>query len=204
MKWLGLLLALTSVCAAEVKSRVWREGKLTLDVDGARETIEWISPAAIRVTRIAEGPPIKHDPVLVAFEQAALRMRSRVLSVEVGPDGGFRVRAGATDVVSMAATGTARLVNSPERVFDAGDLQYSDAGYGIYRRGPNDFVLYYGPSPKEILEQHQIVTGSQPAPREASPPHPTSIPARHITAKSRTNMSHSSFRRRRTKRTTGR
>ena len=96
-------------------------------------------------------------------------MRSRVLSVEVGPDGGFRVRAGATDVVSITATGTARAVNSPERVFDAGDLQYSDAGYGIYRRGPNDFVLYYGPSPKEILEQHQIVTGPQQAPRDASP-----------------------------------
>jgi hypothetical protein len=144
---------------AAIQSHVWREGKLALDIDGVSETIEWISPAAIRVTRSVEAIPLKHDPVLVAFEESALRMRSRYLTVDVAPDGGLRVQASDSESVSVDLRGPL-----PREAFG-----FTPKGYGFYRPSPSEVFLYYGPSPKEILEQHQIVTGPRQAPRDSTP-----------------------------------
>jgi len=102
-----------------------------------------------------------------------LRMRSRYLTVEIAQDGGLKVRAGDVDLWSMPgmlvlADAFQREVVSTEKFYGGDGFGFSSAGYGIYTIRPVDFVLYYGPSPKEILEQHQIVAGAKQAPRDVT------------------------------------
>jgi hypothetical protein len=133
-----------------------------------------------------ESAVIKHDPVLIARQDTGgrIRMRSRYLiveldenvaSLEVQADGKRVVTATVRDAVQPevrfepagkvfgALTDEPKLNLGAERAARSGFF-FTDRGYGVARfesRGAHSvqFALYYGPSPKEILEQHQTVTG---------------------------------------------
>lgn len=176
MKGLVLLCLLARLAGAEITSHIWREGRLSLRIDGATETIEWVSDATIRVTRFVEPTPLKHDPVLVAFEEGAMRMRSKHLIVDVAQDGGVRIRAGDKDLWSMPGLSAKQDRNAiaGEKIYGDDKFFFSSAGYGMYiLRSGSDSVLYYGPAPKEILEQHQIVTGAKRVPGDITQLPPT-------------------------------
>ncbi len=71
---LGAVIAQSAFSAAVV-THSWREGSLDLTLDDGSARLEWISPVAFRVFRRWDTGPIdssqiKHDPVLVALEDA--------------------------------------------------------------------------------------------------------------------------------------
>jgi hypothetical protein len=120
--------------------------------------------------------------------KTTLKLRSRRLSVEIEKATAiFRVSANDQIVTYVAiersADGVALHLTAPGRTYGLagpGDSQrfFFAAGYGIFIRAPRqltfnlqqgivdapasrsmEVVFYYGPTPKEIFEQHQAVTG---------------------------------------------
>ncbi len=135
-------------------------------------------------------PRIRHDAVPSEFEdtRAALILRGRYLSIEVDkPTANVRVTASGQTIASLAfdssQDGVTLRVGPLGRVFGLsgpGDSQrfFFTSGYGIFVRAPRqcifdldhgairmpsstELTFYYGPTPKEIFEQHQTVTGRQ-------------------------------------------
>src|SRR5580658_782160 len=130
---------------------------------------------------------IGHDPVALEFEDTreALKLRGRYMTVEVDKaTAKLRVSASnetiATLTVESASDGLVLNVAPLGKIFGLagpGDSQrfFFSNGYGIFVRSPRagtfdhgtvhalshsmDVIFYYGPSPKEIFEQHQSVTG---------------------------------------------
>jgi Glycosyl hydrolases family 31 len=132
-------------------------------------------------------PKIKHDPVALEFEDTrdALKLRGRYMTVVVDKaTAKLRVSANnetiATLSVEPASDGLALNVSPLGKIFGLagpGDSQrfFFSNGYGIFVRSPRvctfdrgtvrvlshsmDVIFYYGPTPKEIFEQHEGVTG---------------------------------------------
>ncbi len=133
-------------------------------------------------------PRIKHEAVASDFEDSrpALKLRGRYISIEIDKaTANLRVSANneliATIGIDKEPEGLTLHVAPTSRVFGlsgSGDSQrfFFTSGYGIFVRAPRDamfdlaggvvrapvsmeIMFYYGPTPKEIFEQHQIVTG---------------------------------------------
>jgi Glycosyl hydrolase family 31 C-terminal domain len=136
------------------------------------------------------APRIVHEAVEATFRDSgdAIALRTKYLTVEVErEDLRVRVRSGEMRVAEAAASHNGdgvelRLgVESGEKIF-AGDEErgffFTSKGYGILVRTPErtrfglssgivegpgssiEFVFYYGPTPKDIFEQHRNVTGA--------------------------------------------
>jgi hypothetical protein len=138
-------------------------------------------------------PKIAHDPVKVDFEDrpSGLFMRTRYMNLDLDR-ASLTLRAKSSDTliaeIDLARQGDgARLHLSPmEKVLGRLPFFIVRSGYGVNVRGcgkctldaargaisaPNtqslEFVFYYGPAPKEILDQHQTVTGPSGIPATA-------------------------------------
>src|SRR5580698_2917511 len=179
-----------SAAHAGVVSRDWDTHTLNLQLDDGVAEIEWISSTAFRFSRattsLAVVPKIKHDPVVLEFEdtRATLKMRGRYMTVEIDK-GTAELRISANDKTIAAISIDAQMalhVSPLGKVFGLagpGDSQrfFFTNGYGIFLRTPRqctfdldrgvvrglapamDLMFYYGPSPKEIFEDHQKATG---------------------------------------------
>ena len=188
----AILLIALSAAHAGVLSRDWENGKLTLQLDDGVAEIEWISGTAFRFSRggtsLAVLPKIKHDPVVLEFEdvRGVMRLRGRYMTIEIDK-ATAKLRVGANDAtigalsIDASPDGFALHVGPLGKVFGLagpGDSQrfFFTSGYGIFVRAPRectfdlndgmvqtrtpiDVIFYYAPTPKEIFELHQIVTG---------------------------------------------
>jgi hypothetical protein len=185
----AILLIAISAAHAGVVSRDWGNGKLSLQLDDGVAEIEWISSTAFRYARGGTSlpvlPKIKHDPVALEFEdtRSALKLRGRYMTVEIDKaTAKLHVTTSNDPVADLSADGSALHVAPLGKVFGLagpGDSQrfFFSNGYGIFVRAPRqctfdldhgvvnlpspymEVLFYYGPSPKEIFEQHQTVTG---------------------------------------------
>jgi hypothetical protein len=133
-------------------------------------------------------PKIKHEPVALEFEdvRGSLKMRGRYMTIEIDKaTAKLRVSANDETISTLAidtkADGLEMHFAPFGKIFGGagpGDSQgvFFTDGYGIFMRTPRqtalapgfihvlathsmDLIFYYGPTPKEIFEQHQIVTG---------------------------------------------
>lgn len=173
---------------AGVVSRDWENGKLALRLDDGVGEIEWISSTAFRYARGATSlpvlPKIKHEAVALEFEDTrdTLKMRGRYMTVEVDkPTAKLRVSANGEAIGGLSFEGSTLHVAPLGKIFglagpgDSGRFFFTN-GYGIFVRSPRecafnldggtvqvsasaDIIFYYGPTPKEIFEQHQSVIG---------------------------------------------
>jgi hypothetical protein len=138
-------------------------------------------------------PKITHEAVKVELEprDRSLLMRSRYMNVEVDlADLRLAVRSGETSIAELKlepkAGGLALHLAPLDKVFGGAAFFFSRSGYGMHVRAPQrcsidaargvieapatqsfDYVFYYGPAPKEILDQHQTVTGPSSVPDTA-------------------------------------
>jgi hypothetical protein len=188
-----LLIAFTSAQAGVV-SRDWENGKLTLRLDEGVAEIEWISGTAFRFSRgatlLPALPQIQHDPVVLEFEDthSALIMRGRFMTIEIDKtSAALRVSASNQTIALLSVDPDLTLHVAPlARTFGLsgpGDSQrfFFTEGYGIFVRAPKqctfdlthgvvhardsiDLIFYVGPTPKQIFEQHQKVTGRAEVP----------------------------------------
>jgi alpha-glucosidase (family GH31 glycosyl hydrolase) len=184
----AILLIAFSAAHAGVVSRNWENGKLTLQLDDGVAEVEWISGTAFRLARgdvaLPVLPKIKHDLVVPEFEDArgSLKMRGRYMTIEIDKaTANLRVSANDATISTLAFEGPTLRVAPLDKTFGLagpGDSQrfFFTAGYGMFVRATRqatfdldhgvirspasiDLIFYYGPTPKEIFEQHQIVTG---------------------------------------------
>jgi len=185
----AILLIAFSAAYAGVLSRDWENGKLTLQLDDGVAEIEWISSTAFRYSRgvdsLAVVPKIHHEPVPVEFEdtRGALRIRGRYMTVEIDkPTANLRVSANNETLANLFIEDSALHVSRLGKIFGLagpGDAQrfFFTNSYGVFVRSPRqctfdlahgvihassrsmDVMFYYGPSPKEIFEEHQKATG---------------------------------------------
>ncbi len=165
--------------ADKVLSHQWREGKLTLKLDDGSAEIEWITPIAFHVTRLwgsGDAPvlsKISHEAISPALEDAgpAIAMKTRYITLEVNrADMALRVSAAGSPIATetlVRANGLAELqlnLKPDEKTFGSPQFFFTRDGYGIFYRDRQansiDYCFYYGPSPKEIFEQHSITIGS--------------------------------------------
>jgi glycosyl hydrolase family 31 len=184
----AIFLIAISAVQAGVVSRDWENGKLALRLDDGVAEIEWISSTAFRYSRgvasLPVFPKIKHDPVSLEFEdtRGALKLRGKYMTVEIDKaTAKLRVSANSDTIAELTVAPETLKVAPIGKVFGLagpGDSQrfFFSNGYGIFVRSPRQCVfeldhgtvqlsspmeifLYYGPTPKEIFEQHQNVTG---------------------------------------------
>ncbi len=185
----AILLIAISAAYAGVVSRDWENGKLTLQLDDGVAEIEWIGSTAFRYSRGAVSlpvlPKIKHEPVAVEFEDTrdALKLRGRYITVEIAKaTAKLRVSANNETIANLSIEAAELHIAPLAKIFGLagpGDSQrfFFSNGYGIFVRSPRqckfdldhglvhassasmDVMFYYGPTPKEIFEQHQNVTG---------------------------------------------
>lgn len=184
----AILLIAISTAHAGVLSRDWENGKLTLQLDDGLAEIEWISPTAFRLARgdsLPVVPQIHHEPVALAFEDArgALKIRGRYMTIEIDkPTAKLRVSANNETLANLFIDVSTLHISPLGKIFGLagpGDAQrfFFTNSYGIFVRSPRectfdldhgvikasshsmDVMFYYGPSPKEIFEEHQKVTG---------------------------------------------
>lgn len=169
----AIFLIALSTAQAAVVSRDWENGKLTLQLDDGVGEVEWISSTAFHYSRgrtsLPDLPKIKHDPVALEFEDTreALKMHGRYITVEVDKaTARLRISANnetiATLAIDAAANGLAMHVAPLGKVYGDPQKFFFSGTYGIFTRAPSpsmDVAFYYGPTPKEIFEQHQKVTG---------------------------------------------
>jgi hypothetical protein len=141
------------------------------------------------ITALPVLPKIKHDAVAVEFEDArgALKIRGRYITIEIDKaTAKLRVTANNETIVSVSidaeGDGLALHVAPLGQTFGlagTGDSQrlFFSNGYGMFVRTPRqcafdldhglvrapassmEVAFYYGPTPKEIFEEHQRVTG---------------------------------------------
>jgi hypothetical protein len=97
-----------------------------------------------------------------------ITMRSRYLTVDLDPSvNAFQARAENKLLVSVSVLESGAAFEPLDKAFgDRSGFFFTNNGYGLSTRPPPgprsvEFLLYYGPSPKEILEQHQIVAGAR-------------------------------------------
>jgi len=170
-----------------VVSRDWENGKLTLRLDDGTAEIEWISSTAFRFSR-GGSAKIRHDRVALEFEDTreSLKLRGRYLTLEVDKASAkLKVLANneavATLSLDVAPDGVTLHVGPLGKVFGLagpGDSQrfFFTNRYGMFVRAPRDCtfdlengmvrtpslsmdtIFYYGPTPKEIFEEHETVT----------------------------------------------
>jgi hypothetical protein len=186
---------------AGVLSRDWANGKLTLHLEDGAAQVEWITNTAFHYSR-GTLAKIEHDPVAVEFEDIrdTLKLRGRYMTIEIAKaTGELRVSASNQTIAGLSiateGSGIALHVAPLGKVFGLsgpGDSQrfFFSNNYGMFVRDPQqcafdlehgavhfpssplDLVFYYGPSPKEIFEQHQKVIGK----REISTLYSSSVP----------------------------
>ena len=183
-----MLLIALSAAQAGVVSRDWENGKLTLRLDDGVAEIEWISGTAFRfahgLAAVPAVPEIKHDPVVTEFEdvRGTLILRGLYMTIEIDKaNAKVRVSANSETISTLSADGVGVHVTPLGKVFGLagpGDSQrfFFTSGYGIFIRAPRDctfdlsnglvhaptamdLIFYYGPTPKELFEQHQKVMG---------------------------------------------
>jgi hypothetical protein len=171
--------AANAFAADKVLSHDWRDGKLTLKLDDGSAEIEWITPIAFHVTRVwGSGdapvlPKISHEAISPALEDQgpSIVMKTRYVTLEVDrADMALRVSAGGSPVANhllVRANNRAELqlnLKPDEKTFGGAQFVFTRDGYGIYYRDQQansiDYCFYYGPSPKEIFEQHSITMGA--------------------------------------------
>jgi hypothetical protein len=185
----AILLIAFSAAYAGVLSRDWENGKLTLRLDDGVAEIEWISSTAFRYSRGIDSlpviPKIHHDPVVLEFEdtRGALIVRGRYLTIEIDkPTAKLRVSANNETIANLIIEASTLHIAPLGKIFGLagpGDAQrfFFTNSYGIFVRSPRlctfdldqgivhassrsmDVMFYYGPSPKEVFEEHQKVTG---------------------------------------------
>ena len=185
----AIFLIALSAAHAGVLSRDWENGKLTLQLDDGVAEIEWISPTAFRYARGIDSlpvvPKIHHDPVALEFEDAhgTLKIRGRYMSIEIDKSAAkLRVSANNETLANLFIDASSLDVSPLSKIFGLagpGDAQrfFFTNSYGIFVRSPRhcsfdldhgrilatarsmDVMFYYGPSPKEIFEEHQKATG---------------------------------------------
>jgi hypothetical protein len=185
----AILLIALSAAHAGVASRDWENGKLTLHLDDGNAEIEWISSTAFHYSRGSAPAALKHDPVALEFEdtRTALKVRGRYITIEIDKaTAKLRVTANNETIATLSLDpvpgGLALHIAPLGKVFGlsgAGDSQrfFFSGNYGVFVRSPRlcafdldhgtvrapsssmDIAFYYGPTPKEIFEEHQKVTG---------------------------------------------
>lgn len=185
----AILLIALSAAQAGVLSRDWENGKLALRLDDGVAEIEWISSTAFRYTHGAASlpvlPKIKHEPVTLDFEdtRTTLKLRGRYMTVEIDKaTAKLRVSENSETIANLSIDDSTLHIDPLGKIHGlagTGDTQrfFFTNGYGIFVRFPRqcafdlehgvvrmpsssmDVTFYYGPSPKEIFEQHQPVTG---------------------------------------------
>jgi hypothetical protein len=131
-------------------------------------------------------PKIKHDPVALEFEDTrdALKLRGRYITMEIDKATvKLHVSASNNTIADLSLDAAALHLSPLGRIYGLagpGDSQrfFFSNGYGVFIRSPRqcifeldqgvvrapssnsmDVIFYYGPTPKEIFEQHQSVTG---------------------------------------------
>jgi hypothetical protein len=129
---------------------------------------------------------ISHEKIGPEFIDVGqtMTMKTRYLTFEIDRgDMSMHVRSGDTEVSnSTLALESGKIalhlnIKSDERVFGAPPFLFTSKGYGLYVRSGEhyalgggklsaewptsaiDYVFYYGPTPKEIFEQHAITMG---------------------------------------------
>jgi hypothetical protein len=213
MRDLLLILAVTAAVSVAtgqtahnvILSRDWDEGKLTLKLDDGSAEIEWITPAAFRVSRNWGAaapvlPRIAHEAISPEFEDVGetISMKTRYITLVIDRgDMAMHVKSGDAPISNSVLARTAEAVElrlgfaQNERAFGlmgasmvalnlrGGEINrergffFTSGGYGVFVRSPGfctfdlregvvrragaesiDYLFYYGPTPKEILEQH--------------------------------------------------
>ncbi len=178
------ILLVAMVAQGGVLSRDWADGKLTLRLDDGTSEIEWISNTAFRYSR-GTVPKIKHDLVALEFEDigGSLKMRGRYMTIEVDKaTAGLRVSANNLSIAELSFNRGALRIGPLGKIFGLagpGDSQrfFFSGSYGVFVKTPRDaafdldhgriglpslpmdIFFYFGPTPKEIFEEHQRVTG---------------------------------------------
>jgi hypothetical protein len=131
-------------------------------------------------------PRIAHDPVPLEFEdtRGTLTIRGRYITIEVDkPTARLRVSTSdqtiATLSIEPGVFGLTLHAGPLGRIYGLADSQrfFYTTGFGTFIRSPRqctfdlengmvrtpspaiDVIFYYGPSPKEIFSQHQLVMG---------------------------------------------
>jgi hypothetical protein len=131
-------------------------------------------------------PKIHHEPVELEFEDTSstLKLRGRYMTVEVEKTTAkLRVSANNETIANLSIDASTLHIVPLGKIFGLagpGDSQrfFFTNSYGIFVRSPRqcafdldqgmvrapssrsmDLMFYYGPSPKEIFEQHRTVTG---------------------------------------------
>jgi hypothetical protein len=131
-------------------------------------------------------PKIKHDAVAVEFEDTrdALKIRGRYLTIEIDKaTEQLRVSVNNETIATISVDADLAMHVAPlGKIFGLGGPADSrrffySGGFGIFVRAPRecrfdldhgtvqpqassmDLAFYYGPTPKEIFEEHQKVTG---------------------------------------------
>jgi hypothetical protein len=149
-------------------------------------------------TSLAVLPKIAHDPVSVEFEdtRSTLTMRGRYMTVAIDKASAkLSVTASSEPIAAFSVApsleGLTMKIAPLGRTFGLegpGDSRrfFFTSGYGMFVRAPRDcgfdldhgvihahnsmdVTFYYGPTPKEIFEQHQRVTGKVEAAAGATP-----------------------------------
>jgi alpha-glucosidase (family GH31 glycosyl hydrolase) len=178
-----LLIAIYSAQAGVV-SRDWSNGKLVLHLDDATAEIEFISGTAFRYSRGATIP-IRHEKVVPELEDTrdAIDLRGRYITIGID-----KVTANLRVSVNDETISTLQFEKSDLRFAPLGKVFglagpgdalrfFFTSGYGIFIRSPRDctfdldhglvhvpgnameVIFYFGPTAKEIFEQHQNVVG---------------------------------------------
>ncbi len=131
-------------------------------------------------------PAVLHDAVKVELEARpdSFFMKTRYMNVELNrADLALRVRSVEADVAALelkrVVDGTELHVTPLEKTLGGPPFFMTRSGFGLFFRHPSRWTLdlarsvaaaprtdsvhyffYYGPTPKEILEQHQTATGA--------------------------------------------
>jgi len=186
----AILLIAISAAHAGVLSRDWDNGKLSLQLDGGVAEIEWISGTAFRFARGVAAlpvlPKIRHQPVIPEFEdvRGTLKLRGRYMTIEIDKaTTKLRVSVNDATIATLLADGSDLHIAPLGKVFGLagpGDSRrfFFTTGFGVFVRAPRECtfdldhgvvhltgpsleaIFYYGPTPKEIFEQHQNVMGA--------------------------------------------
>jgi hypothetical protein len=148
------------------------------------------TPAAAALEDAEGNPRMKSRYLTLDLDRTNLRLRVRNGETEIAivaltrTSGGVEARISPMEkVFGLGGGSTGRLNLHGERLQRGNGFFLTSNGYGVLMRYPAictfdlgagtiqaeraqtiDLVFYYGPSPKEILEQHQIVVGRAEGP----------------------------------------
>jgi hypothetical protein len=156
MRLAALVLALATQLAAADFLALRRSGNVfVIQTNEGIAELEWITGATFRYYRSLQPNPGKRlgrDPVVLTVNDAEdrLEMKSNHLTVTVFKQG-MRLQVDDADKKMLATFAD----NALEHEFDLRKNSYlfNKAGYGLGTDRKGDCFFYYGPTPKEALEQ---------------------------------------------------